>query len=176
MTLLSPPLILIRTGGVYGKNEGGDNNGGRLDFWRNLRPRWTPGKSSTIHVFEKIRVYVEYSHCQFQIYGLNTIRYLEELQIPTEVLLVHWPYVHDKGNLFHLPVLTLYRLNDDVPERCVLVVSCSVRSHSSKSFFHYFFLWLTFLDSSRFYLCEGVIHLTGSCSIPYRILCKVQIL
>ncbi len=27
MTLLSPPFMLIRTGSVYGANEGGDNNG-----------------------------------------------------------------------------------------------------------------------------------------------------
>ena len=49
MTLLSPPFILIWVGGVYGTNEGGVNNGVRLDFWGNLRPCWTPSKSSTIH-------------------------------------------------------------------------------------------------------------------------------
>jgi hypothetical protein len=32
MTLLSPPFMVIRMGGVYGADEGGDNNGGRLDF------------------------------------------------------------------------------------------------------------------------------------------------
>jgi hypothetical protein len=31
VTLLSPPFILIRSGGVKGANEGGDNMGGRLD-------------------------------------------------------------------------------------------------------------------------------------------------
>jgi hypothetical protein len=30
--LLSPPFMIIRTGGVYGMDEWGDNNGGRLVF------------------------------------------------------------------------------------------------------------------------------------------------
>jgi hypothetical protein len=39
-----------------------------------------PAKSSTIHAFENIRVYIEYSHCQFRIYGLNaSLWYFEEL-------------------------------------------------------------------------------------------------
>ena len=36
VTFLSPPFVLIWAGGVYGANEGGDNNGGRLGFWRSL--------------------------------------------------------------------------------------------------------------------------------------------
>jgi hypothetical protein len=42
MNLLSPPFILIRTAGVYGANEGGGSNGGRLGFWGSLRPGGTP--------------------------------------------------------------------------------------------------------------------------------------
>ena len=40
-------VYLIRAGCAYGANEGGNNNGGRLGFWRSLRSRWTPAKSST---------------------------------------------------------------------------------------------------------------------------------
>jgi len=88
-TLLSPSFMSIRTGDVYGPEEGGVNNGGRLGFWRILQLRWTPAKSSTIHAFENIRVYIEYSHHQFRIYGLNAgLWNFEELQVPTEVLTV----------------------------------------------------------------------------------------
>ena len=71
-------------------NEGGDNNGDQLDFWRSLRPRWTPVESGTVHVFENIHVYVEYSHCQFRVYGLDASLWdVEEFQVLTEVLIVH---------------------------------------------------------------------------------------
>jgi hypothetical protein len=43
-----------------------------------------------MHAFENIRVYVEYSHGQFRIYGLNASpSYLQELQVLAEVLPVH---------------------------------------------------------------------------------------
>ena len=73
-----------------------------------LRPRWTPAKSSTIHVFENIRVYIEYSHCQFRIYGLEvSLWHIEELQVLPEVLLVHWTcprdnYLADFRTLVHM--------------------------------------------------------------------------
>ncbi len=90
LTLLSPSFVSIRAGGINGTNEGVDNNRGRLAFWRSLRPRGAPIKSSTINAIENIRVYVEYSHCQFRIYGLNvSLWYLTELQILAEVLFVH---------------------------------------------------------------------------------------
>jgi hypothetical protein len=45
----------------------------------------SPIKSSTIHAFESIRVYIEYSHCQFRIYGLNDS---------------HWYLAQKKGFVF----------------------------------------------------------------------------
>jgi hypothetical protein len=49
-----------------------------------------PTKSSTIHAFENIRVYVEHSHFQFRVYGLDDgLRHVEEFQVLTEVLFVH---------------------------------------------------------------------------------------
>jgi hypothetical protein len=42
-------------------NEGDDNIGGRLGSWINPLPSCPPGKSSTIHVFEDICVYIERS-------------------------------------------------------------------------------------------------------------------
>jgi len=41
-TFLTPPFVLVRTGGVKGVNEGGDNIGGRLGFSGIPRPSWTP--------------------------------------------------------------------------------------------------------------------------------------
>ena len=37
----------------------------------------------------------------------------------------------------------------------------------------YCLLWNTLFDSSIFYLCEGPSHLTGSCRVPYRLLCQI---
>jgi hypothetical protein len=230
MTLLSPSFILTWAGGVYGSNEGGDNHRGRLGFWKSLlqktnrqgRPCWTPAKSSTIHAFENIRVYVEYSHCQLRIYGLNaSLRHVQELQVPRlpEVLLVHWTCARDKAylasHLLYLPALTMYHLTYDTPEGFVLVLLCTFRSSEvpvtdtgsdiPESYvpeyrihrvlfptggrtaipsgrirqnlsFGISFLWLVLLDSSNFCLCEGTIHLTSSSSVPYVILCEVQVL
>ena len=61
-TLFFSFLVLIWMEGGHGTNEGGDNNGSRLVFWRSFQPRWTSAKSSIIHVFENVRVYIEYSH------------------------------------------------------------------------------------------------------------------
>jgi hypothetical protein len=52
----------------------------------------------------------------------------------------------------------------------------SVRSHPTETFLHDCLLWNTFLDSLIFYQREGVSHLTGSCHVPYRLLCQIQIL
>ncbi len=113
---------------MRGVSPAGGRNGGRLGFWRSLRPRWTPAKSSTIHAFENIRVYIEYSHYQFRIYGVDaSLRHIEELQVLAEVLLVHWTCARDKADLLYLPALTLYHLAYDDPEGCVLVLSCTVR-------------------------------------------------
>jgi hypothetical protein len=51
----------------------------------------------------------------------------------------------------------------------------SIRSHPLETFLYDCLLWNTLFDSSIFYRCEGANHLTGSCRVPYRILCQIQI-
>jgi hypothetical protein len=38
--------------------------------WFHHRPYWVSDISGTIHVFENILIYIEYSHCQFRVDGL----------------------------------------------------------------------------------------------------------
>ena len=163
MTLLSPSFILIWEGVVYGVNEGGDNNGGRLGFWWSLRPLWVSVKS----------------------------------QVLPEVLLVHWTCVRDKTDLIYLPVLTLWRSGGiRIGSRSIrlrwlkgytyfrflrknlkwlLVCRLDLCKVPITDIWYplwedRYFLWLTLLDSSSLWLCEGSIHLTVSCVVPYRIL------
>jgi hypothetical protein len=51
----------------------------------------------------------------------------------------------------------------------------SVRPYPPETFLHDCFPWDALFDSSIFYRCEGASHLTGSCRVPYRILCQIQI-
>jgi hypothetical protein len=51
----------------------------------------------------------------------------------------------------------------------------SVRPHPPETFLHDCLPWNNLFDSSIFYRREGVKHLTGSCRVPYRILCQIQI-
>jgi hypothetical protein len=44
--------------------------------------------------------------------------YFEELQVLTEVVLVHYVCVNDKTDLFHLPALALHRVAHGAPEGC----------------------------------------------------------
>ncbi len=51
----------------------------------------------------------------------------------------------------------------------------SVRPHPPETFLHDCFPWDSLFDSSITYRREGASHLTGSCRVPYRILCQIQI-
>ncbi len=52
----------------------------------------------------------------------------------------------------------------------------SVRSYPSETFFHDCLFWDPLFDSSFFSRREEVSHFTGSCRVPYRLLCQVQVL
>jgi hypothetical protein len=48
----------------------------------------------------------------------------------------------------------------------------SVRPYPTEDFLHDRLFWNPLFDSSIFYRCEGSIHFTGSCLVPYRFLCQ----
>ncbi len=52
----------------------------------------------------------------------------------------------------------------------------SVRPHPTETFLHDCLFWDLLFDSSIFSRREGASHLTGSCLVPYRLLCQVQVL
>ncbi len=52
----------------------------------------------------------------------------------------------------------------------------SFRSHPPETFLHDCFSWDPLFDSSIFYRREGASHFTGSCRVPYRLLCQIQVL
>jgi hypothetical protein len=84
----------------------------RLVFWGNLRPCWTPSKSSTIHTFKNIHVYNEYSHCQFRIFGLDgSLLCPWKSTLQSEFMMtsvVHYFFILTMNHLF---CLTNYRRN-----------------------------------------------------------------
>ena len=59
---------------------------------------------------------------------MKRTEYFEELQVLTEVVLVHCACVHDKTDLFHLPVLSLYHVTHGTSEGCALVLNSSFGS------------------------------------------------
>ncbi len=52
----------------------------------------------------------------------------------------------------------------------------SVRPHTTQTFLYDCLFWDPLFDSSIFSRCGGVSHFTGSCRVPYRLLCQVQVL
>ena len=52
----------------------------------------------------------------------------------------------------------------------------SIRPHPSEALLHDCLSWDPLLDFPLFYRCEGASRFTGSCRVPYRILCQIQVL
>ena len=52
----------------------------------------------------------------------------------------------------------------------------SIRPHPPEAFLHDCLSWDPVLDFPLFYRCEGASHFPGSCRVPYRFLCQVQVL
>jgi hypothetical protein len=137
-----PPKILERWSTGRQTGECVEDTGVCVGFWRSLRPRGTPVKSSTIHVFENICEYVEYPHDQFRIYGLNvSFWYFEELQVLVVLVLGCW-FGSCKVTVANVVHTFVFQNEEDTG-----LIShgwedrYSVRSHPQISFFRY--------------LCEG---------------------
>ncbi len=52
----------------------------------------------------------------------------------------------------------------------------AIRPHPPEAFLHDCLSWDAVPDFPLFYRCEGASHFPGSCRVPYRFLCQVQVL